>query len=203
MVRDLTGACGLRAGSSVLDYGSATSPYRPLLPADIEFLGADLPGNEQAQVTLNPDGTVPMPDGSFDLVLSTQVLEHVEDPDLYLRECRRLMRPGGSLVLSTHGIMYYHRDPEDYWRWTMVGLCQLLSRHGLVVREKRGVLGLAAVGLQHFQDGVYWYVPKLLRPVFTLIMQFFIKRVDRRYSAQAREDNGMVIAVRAQAVPPP
>jgi SAM-dependent methyltransferase len=140
---------------------------------------------------------VPEPDASFDAVLSTQVLEHVEDPDLYLGEAFRVLRPGGSIVLSTHGIMYYHRDPEDYWRWTMPGLVRLLERHGFVVEERRGVLGLVATGLQHVQDGTYWFLPRPFRPLFTFVMQAIVTFADRRYSAEDRELNGMVLAVRA------
>lgn len=39
--------------------------------------------------------------GSFDLVVSFEVFEHLEQPELYLSECRRVLRPGGRLMLST------------------------------------------------------------------------------------------------------
>src|SRR4051794_30315535 len=68
----------------VLDYGCADMPYRGFFRGDIEYVGADLAGNHDAAVVLEPDGTVPVPDQSFDAVLSTQVLEHVENPQLYL-----------------------------------------------------------------------------------------------------------------------
>jgi SAM-dependent methyltransferase len=44
---------------------------------------------------------LPFRDGSFDLVLSHAVIEHVADAPLYLRECRRVMAPGGRFYLST------------------------------------------------------------------------------------------------------
>ena len=44
---------------------------------------------------------LPFPSGSFDLVLSHSVLEHVADAGLYLRECRRVMKPEGRVYLST------------------------------------------------------------------------------------------------------
>ena len=56
---------------------------------------------------------------SFDAVLSTQVLEHVADPGALPAERFRVLRPGGRLLLSTHGIFVYHPDPDDYWRWTV------------------------------------------------------------------------------------
>jgi SAM-dependent methyltransferase len=134
-------------------------------------------------------------------VLSTQVLEHVQDPDVYLAECARLLRPGGSLVLSTHGSMYYHADPDDYWRWTMAGLALLVERHGLVVEQRVGVLGLRAAAVQVFQDATVWSVPRPLRRLYTLLCQVVVGALDRGLTPQQREDNGLVVAVRAVRPP--
>jgi SAM-dependent methyltransferase len=197
MVQALLAECTWSAEASLLDYGCADRPYRNEVPAGVRYLGADLPGNADADVIINPDGSVPLGDCSCDVVLSTQVLEHVESPDTYLAEVFRMLKPGGSLLLSTHGIMYYHRDPEDYWRWTSAGLARLMQKHGFVVARQWGVLGLSAAALQLFQDANYWRVPKLLRAAFALVMQRLIARADRRQTKQMRIDNGLVIAVRA------
>jgi len=51
---------------------------------------------------LRADGmALPFADESFDLVLSHAVIEHVADAPLYLRECRRVLKPGGHFFLST------------------------------------------------------------------------------------------------------
>ncbi len=51
---------------------------------------------------LQADGmALPFASGSFDLVLSHAVIEHVADAPLYLRECRRVLKPGGLMFLST------------------------------------------------------------------------------------------------------
>jgi SAM-dependent methyltransferase len=197
MVRDLTGAAALPVGTRLLDYGCADRPYRDVFPPSIEYVGADIPGNALADVDIAPDGTIPLPDESFDLVLSTQVLEHVEDPAAYLSECFRLLRPGGALVLSTHGIMYYHRDPEDYWRWTPAGLRRIVIERGFEVERLRGLLGLASAALQLFQDGTYWFVPRLMRRPYALVMQRLIAFSDHRYSEAIRAENSWTIAVRA------
>jgi SAM-dependent methyltransferase len=197
LVGDLIAASGVGPGTCVVDYGCAQRPYRRLLPEGVQYVGADLPGNPLADVVLDADGRVPLPDASADAVLSTQVLEHVADPTVYLSECRRLLKPGGSLLLSTHGIMYYHRDPEDYWRWTSVGLAAVVEQSGLRVEQQFGVLGLAAAAIQLWQDATIGHVPRPLRPLFALCCQLAIRRSDRGQTPQGRIDNGLVIAVRA------
>jgi SAM-dependent methyltransferase len=184
-------------GDAVLDYGSADSPYRHLLPAGVRFVAADLPGNPDADAELRPDGTLPLPDAAVDLVLSTQVLEHVEDPQLYLSECRRVLEPGGQLIVSTHGMMYYHRDPEDYWRWTCAGLRKLLEDQGFTVPEMRGALGLAAASLQILQDGTYLRLPRRLHRPTLRVSQRLIALADRLDTDETRVLNGLVLAARA------
>jgi len=197
LVGGLVRSAALPSGSRVLDYGCADAPYRSDIAAGLTYVGADLEGNPQADVILRPDGTLPVEDDSYDLVLSTQVLEHVEAPDRYLAESLRVLRPGGTLVLSTHGIMYYHRDPEDYWRWTSVGLRRTVEAAGFTVVELKGVLGLSAAALQLFQDATYPRMPRILKRPYALVMQTLIRFADRFYTDEARIDNGLVIAVRA------
>jgi SAM-dependent methyltransferase len=150
-----------------------------------------------AAIEIGEDGTVPLDDSSVDLVLSTQVLEHVVDPRRYLDECVRLLRPGGHLVLSTHGIMHLHRDPTDFWRWTCDGLDRIVREVGLEVVETRGVLGLAGAGLQLLQAGLGNRVPRILRRPLIVVFQLLIAVTDRFTSEQARRENGLVLAVLA------
>lgn len=182
----------------VLDYGCAEVPYRRLFPPEIEYLTADLPGNPSASIEVAPDGRLPIEDGSIDVVLSTQVLEHVEAPARYLSECERVLRPGGRLLLSTHGMMIYHPDPVDYWRWTCAGLRREVEAAGLSVVRFRGLMGLAASGIQFIQDSLYARLPRLLRPAFTFVAQALIAVVDRVQGESAKELNALVFLLIAE-----
>lgn len=182
-------------GGRVLDFGCADMPYRRLFAPTVEFAGADLPGNPDATIEIQPDGTLPVGDESFDTVLSTQVLEHVTDPGVYLSECARVLRPEGRMLLSTHGLMIYHPDPVDYWRWTCAGLRRQVSEAGFVIERFEGIMGLAATGLQMTQDAVLPRVPRPLRPLFTLSMQSAIAVADRLQGAESRRLNAMVFAL--------
>lgn len=188
----------VESGDRVLDYGCAEVPYRGLFPGGVEYLAADLPGNPAAAIEVGQDGRLPIEDGSVDVVLSTQVLEHVEAPGRYLAECARVLRPGGRLLLSTHGMMVYHPDPVDYWRWTCAGLRREVESAGLSVVRFRGVMGLAASGIQFLQDSLHYRLPSLLRPTFALICQTLIAIVDRIQGEPARALNALVFILIAE-----
>jgi SAM-dependent methyltransferase len=164
----------------------------------VKYIGADLPGNPDAGVQIQPDGRLPLADQQFDAVLSTQVLEHVESPEIYLSECYRVLRPGGRLLLSTHGIMVYHPDPVDYWRWTGAGLQRQVEASGMRVLKQAGVMGLAATGLQLFQDALYGRIPRRLRAPYALVMQTLIAFFDRIDSPERRAKNALVFVVIAE-----
>jgi SAM-dependent methyltransferase len=69
------------------------------------------------------------------------VLEHVANVDIYLSEALRLLRPGGWMILSTHGTWLYHPHPEDHRRWTRTGLISELGRHGFETTACIPILG--------------------------------------------------------------
>jgi SAM-dependent methyltransferase len=185
-------------GGRVLDYGCADVPYRYFFAADVDYVAADLEGNPHATLILNSDGTVPAEDESFDTVMSTQVLEHVTDPGLYLSECFRVLRPGGRILLSTHGIFGYHPDPDDYWRWTCAGLQRATREAGFEVESFEGIIGLGATGLQLFQDAFYYDLPPRLQPAFALVMQALIAVVDRLPRQRATQYDAQVFALVAR-----
>lgn len=188
----------VQPGGAVLDYGCADLPYRRFFPDDVNYVGTDLPGNPAASVQLNQDGTVPVEDGVFDVVLSTQVLEHVADPALYLSECFRALRRGGRMMLSTHGMFVYHPDPEDYWRWTAAGLKATIRDAGFEIKRLEGVVGLLPMALQLAQDAVYWKLPARLRPMLAVVMQTLIALTDRLHGDGSRRMNASVYVVIAE-----
>ncbi|WP_145362036.1 class I SAM-dependent methyltransferase [Stratiformator vulcanicus] len=165
---------------AVIDLGCGSMPYRPLVEDVVKaYIGVDLANNWSADIHLNEDFTVPLDDDCADIVLSNQVLEHVRDPTLYLSECRRLLRPEGRLLLSTHGIWRFHGHPEDFWRWTSLGLPLTLERSGFQVLESRAIMGPAATGLQLFQDAIAPRVPHIFKPIVFFFSQLIIEAFDR------------------------
>jgi SAM-dependent methyltransferase len=113
----------------ILDVGCGDRPYEPLFAGAATIIGFDVPGNLHADVHGSIDA-IPLEEASFDVVLCIQVLEHVPDPAAAVRELRRVVRPGGRVLLSTHGIYPFHPNPEDLWRWTHDGLARLFRDNG-------------------------------------------------------------------------
>ena|ERR1700730_5966384 len=120
--------------SRVLDFGCGGSPYRRLF-GDCTYHRADLIGSRNIDFEYDHDSRLPLGATAYDCVLSTQVLEHVHDPFAYLRECKRVLIPGGHLLLTTHGLFEDHACPHDFWRWTGFGLRRLVEDAGLQVNE--------------------------------------------------------------------
>jgi|SRR5580658_4868479 SAM-dependent methyltransferase len=129
-----------KPGAVVIDYGCGNMPYKPLFEAaGCRYLGADFDGTPD--IAIAGDGRIDAPDASADLVVSFQVLEHVRDLGRYFAEARRVLKPGGAMVLSTHGTWLYHPHPEDHRRWTRQGLIADMAVHGFAVSECAAVAG--------------------------------------------------------------
>jgi SAM-dependent methyltransferase len=139
----------------VLDVGSGAKPYLELFrPHAREYVSVDA-----ANPAADLQGTVeslPVPDGSFEVVLCTQVLEHCADPRQAVRELRRVTARGGRVLASTHGVQVYHPAPDDLWRWTHAGLERLFRENGdwaaVSVRPGSGTAACLAMLIAHFLD---------------------------------------------------
>jgi SAM-dependent methyltransferase len=139
-------------GLRVLDVGCGDRPYRELFP---DATGFDVPGNPHADLHGSIDA-IPVGDASFDVVLCLQVLEHVPDPAAAVRELHRVVRPGGRVLLSTHGIYPFHPNPDDLWRWTHQGLERLFLTNAewtsVTVRAGAGTASTVAMQVAHVLD---------------------------------------------------
>jgi methionine biosynthesis protein MetW len=67
--------------------------------------------------------SLPFPADSFDLAVASEVLEHLFDPSLAVAEVRRVLRPGGVLVVTVPNVAYWRRrvDLLVFGRWHPLG----------------------------------------------------------------------------------
>lgn len=133
-------------GKRVLDYGAGDSPYSQYAESvGAELIRADIEAEGNTDVIrIHLDGRIDLPDNSIDAIISTQVLEHVPDVQLYLREGLRVLKPGGAFFLSTHGAWVLHRIPTDFHRWTIDGLPYEFRRAGMDVETVTSAVGVLA-----------------------------------------------------------
>lgn len=125
------------AEGDVLDVGAGAQPYRPLLPQGARYRAIDVALAEEGFGYEVPDTEYfegdrwPVQDGSIDVVLATETLEHVPDPAVFLAEARRVLRPGGRLIVTVPFAARWHYIPHDYWRYTPSSLRNLFEAAGL------------------------------------------------------------------------
>jgi SAM-dependent methyltransferase len=120
-----------RISGQVLDVGAGSWTYpRQLLAGRCQYTATDCFEHPNVDVVSDIHAlTAVFKAESFDFVLCTDVLEHVSRPWLAARELAGVLKPGGTLLLTTpfnyrrHG----NREVIDYWRFTEAGLQQLLG----------------------------------------------------------------------------
>lgn len=100
--------------SPVLDLWCGTKPYRPLVPAD-RVVGLDIDLHFGSADVL---GTLPLPfrDGAFAAALSTQALHLVDDPVATVGELRRVLAPGGRVVVTVPRFFFRGLSIERHWQ---------------------------------------------------------------------------------------
>ena len=139
-------------GGLVLDVGCGAQPYRPWIEeAGLRYAGVDWPQSihrTPAGRTLLCDlSTFPWPlePESADAILCSEVLEHQPEALPFLRECRRVLRTGGSALFTAPFVWPEHESPHDYFRYTRHSFQRLLTEAGfeIVWLRKRGGWHLA------------------------------------------------------------
>src|SRR5258708_9014254 len=89
---------------TLIDFGCGDMPYRSVIePMLGKYIGVDLDLNPLADYHVDYDSKTPLPDNFCDIILSNQFLEHVDSPQSYLSEALRILKPGGTAIITTHG----------------------------------------------------------------------------------------------------
>ncbi len=131
----------LRPGGAILDLGcgaglfleEAVRRFKPSLA-----VGADVSSYAESDVRCSAV-ELPFADGSFDLGVLNDVLQHLSEPEAAVGEFRRVLRPGGLLLIRTaarRGLPWKaHVDSDDYRQWNRDSLRNLLDQAGFRVER--------------------------------------------------------------------
>jgi SAM-dependent methyltransferase len=135
--------CALPAAKlMVLDVGGRLQPYRELLEGRIQrYISVDIRQTPVVDVIAAGE-RIPFAADTFDLILCMQVLEYVPEPQIVMAEIYRVLRPGGTLILSAPAAQPRDAD-EECWRFHPAGLRKLLAGYAdvEVVPEGSSITG--------------------------------------------------------------
>lgn len=133
----------------ILDVGCGTKPYKDFFNF-IEYIGLEFDtgiDNEKKSADYYYDGKIfPFQSESFDSVICNQVLEHIFEPEDFLKETFRVLKPKGKLLLTVPFVWDEHEQPFDFARYSSFGLKHLLNRAGFrIIIHKRSVNNISVI----------------------------------------------------------
>ena len=111
-----------------LNLGSGETNYHK------QILNLDIQDSDHIDI-LNLGSELPFADNSLDLVISQEVLEHIEEPLKTIEEVHRVLRPGGKFYCQVPFIIGFHPGPCDYWRFSRQAYEQLFSNQHWLLEE--------------------------------------------------------------------
>lgn len=131
------------AGKEVLEVGAydVNGSVRPILEAfgPAAYVGVDANAGPRVDLVLDcTDLASQLGPDAADVVVTTEMLEHVRDWQACVRNLCEVTRPGGLLVVTTRSEGFpYHPHPEDHWRYSLAGFRAILDRVGFEVLDLR------------------------------------------------------------------
>jgi len=118
-----------------LDLGAGSGKYRNLIKERAqEYIAFDAKPGKNIDV-VGDAMNLPFSNETFDTIVSTQVLEHVEKPWIVVKEISRVIKPGGICILTAPFLEPYHQDPGDFFRYSAQGIQSLFKNENFEVIE--------------------------------------------------------------------
>lgn len=136
-------AQSLQPGQRMLDAGAGDGAYQRFF-SHVTYESADFCQVDKAYAPMTyvcDLAAVPVESERYDLILLTQVLEHLPNPQLVLTEMLRLLKPNGTLWLSAPLFYEEHEVPFDFYRYTQFGFKQQLTQAGFQVEQTQWLEG--------------------------------------------------------------
>ncbi len=207
LLAGLQSVAHLFAGN-VLDIGCGSKPYESIAGTGVSnWIGLDLattPSGDSAADVYGSALSLPFGSCTFDTIVSTQVLEHVTQPEALLREAYRVLRPGGHLVLTAPQTNPLHEEPNDFFRFTCHGLKLLTRRAGFDGVQTEPLGGAIATVGQMIVWHLNWLrrvplIGHLLCKIGSAALAWLVLKLDRLssvYGGGAMKDtlNWLVVA---------
>jgi SAM-dependent methyltransferase len=175
----------------LIDIGCGEKPYKKLLCEFVaEHVGVDHEHSLHSSIDTDLIGTaykIPVDDSSFDCALCTAVLEHLEEPELALNECYRVLSKSGIAIYSVPFIWHLHEEPRDFYRFSKYGLKYLFEKVGFEIIELDALSGFWVTFGQLFIYNLYrlnhgplcWFRLIDLISLLIQLIIFILDKVDK------------------------
>ncbi len=158
-----------------LDVGCGTKPYEKYFNSS-EYIGLEVDNTinkDEKKVDVFYKGDkIPFDNKEFDSVITSQVLEHIFNPQQFMEEINRVLKINGKLLLTVPFIWDEHEQPFDYGRYTSFVLNDLLNKNGFkIIKHIKSLNNISAV-FQMLNGYIYKISvkKKLVRQILTLFV---------------------------------
>jgi SAM-dependent methyltransferase len=175
-IQDFCRREGKSVTGRVLDFGCGSKPYEECLPSATEYVGVEYDKQLGESEHYLRDGVhfyggckLPFESNSFDVIVSFQVIEHVQLLEEALSELIRVAKPGARFLLTLPLLWPEHEVPADFRRFTRWGIEKLLLEVGLVVNQVKPMGTVYDVITVFWLDYMNTHQSRLLRKLAPLV----------------------------------
>lgn len=126
------GDAGLFENKSILDIGGQKESKRGvfnIVHYNTKVKYVNISPRTNPDILCSGDN-IPVENGSFDMVILAETLEHVLNPENFIKEASRILKNDGELIICTPFNYHVHGDPDDYGRYTPSWYTSILKTHG-------------------------------------------------------------------------
>ena len=192
-----------QVGGKMVDLGCGGRPYEQIFKEKVtDYFGLDLDSDRyrgQGIDAVSRSEVVGVASSSVDTVLSNQVIEHLSDPQAAVSEMARILKPGGTAIVTAPHIWGIHEEPHDYFRFTPYGLRHIAEQAGLTVKSVEPMAGYWVTAgtrfcyyLEHFERGP---LKPIVRVAYYLIQSASLV-LDHLHRVDGDAWNHLMIAVK-------
>jgi SAM-dependent methyltransferase len=165
----------------LIDLGCGDMPFKAMLASQVSTYDSldYYPRSKAVTYTADIQNMAVVASDAYDSALCIEVLEHVPDPFKAACEIYRILKPGGTLVLSVPHLSRLHDEPHDYYRYTRYGVQRLLEQAGfqmLELQRRGGLFTFIGHQLSTILIGITWPIP-LLRNIAWFLNSWLVTRL--------------------------
>ncbi len=132
------------ATGNVLDIGCSEQKLQNYLPSSCNYIGLDYPDTADALYKTKPSiygdaQQLPFANNTFDTISFLEVLEHLPNPQVAVKECYRVLKPKGILIFSMLFLYPIHDAAFDFQRLTVYGIRQLFTSNKFHIKKEEAM----------------------------------------------------------------